>query len=83
MTRVIYSSNCPRNAMFCMERRINNYEGSFLVRKQGIQAGVFRKGIVEGKKVDDILLDTGCSRILVHKGLVPEEKIQEGSAVAI
>ena len=79
MTMVII----PRNAMYCMERRINNYEGSFLVREQGTQAGVFRKGIVEGKKVDDNLLDTDCSRTFVHQGLVPEEKIQEGSTVAI
>lgn len=38
---------------------------------------------MEGKSVDDILLDTGCSRTLVHKDLVPEGKIKEGEAVAI
>ena len=39
-----YSSNSPRNAMYCMERRINNHEDSFLVRKQGnTRAGVIRK----------------------------------------
>ena len=29
------------------------------------------------------LLDTGCSRTLVHRDLVPESKIQQGEAVAI
>jgi len=37
----------------------------------------------KGKDVDNILLDTGCSRALVHHSMVSEEKIQEGSAVAI
>ena len=38
---------------------------------------------MEGKKVKDILLDTGCSRTLIHKDLVPASKIQEDEAVAI
>ena len=36
-----------------------------------------------GKPVDNILLDTGCSRTLVHQSLVPKEKLLEGEAVAI
>ena len=36
---------------------------------------------MEGKKVKDILLDTGCSRTLIHKDLVPASKIQEDEAV--
>ena len=38
--------------------------------------------VVEGKSVDDILLDTECSRTLVHQQLVPEE-LKMGDAVAI
>ena len=79
-----YSSNCPRNAMYCMERRMNYHGKSFMVKKQCCtQTGVVRKGVVEGKNVDNILLDTGCSRTLVHHSFVPEAKIQEGRAVAI
>jgi predicted aspartyl protease len=39
-----------------------------------------RKGTVEGCWVEDILLDTGCSRTLVHQKLVPEEAFLEGKA---
>ena len=35
------------------------------------------------ESVKDILLDTGCSRILVHQSLVPESKLKEGNVVAI
>ena len=76
-----YSFNCPRNAMFCMERQ---HADSVMVRKQAVaQPGVVRRGTVEGRKVDNILLDMGCSRTLVHQSLVPKEKIEDGEAVAI
>ncbi len=79
-----YSSNCPKNAMFCTERRVNHHGNSSLEKKQACaQPDVVKRGSVEGRVVDNILLDTGCSRTLVHQSLVPEEKIQEGSAVAI
>ena len=42
-----------------------------------------RSGAVEGTAVDNILLDTGCSRTLVRQELVPRRKIVEGEAVAI
>ena len=45
--------------------------------------GVLRKGLVEGRPVTDIVLDTGCSKTLVHKDLVPMEKIVVGDAVTI
>jgi predicted aspartyl protease len=38
---------------------------------------------VEGKEVGDILLDTGCSRTMVHRDLVRDEKQLEGEAVTI
>jgi len=60
--------NCPDNALFCDE---------------GMGGAVTRKGKVEGKEADDILLDTGCSRTMVQRGLVPEEKILEGEAVTV
>jgi hypothetical protein len=52
-----------------------------VVRRQcPSQPGVVKSGVVEGH---NILLDTGCSRTLVHQNLVPESKIQEGEAIAI
>ena len=59
--------NCPDNALFCDE---------------GMGGAVTRKK-VEGKEADDILLDTGCSRTMVQRGRVPEEKILEGEAVTV
>ena len=53
-----------------------------LQRNAIAKPGVIKSGIVEGKKISKILLDTGCSRTLVHQDLVPAEKILE-EAVAI
>ena len=47
------------------------------------QSELRKHGVVEGRHADNILLDTGCSRTLVRKELVPEEKILDGEAVAI
>ena len=45
--------------------------------------GVIKAGVVEGSMVKDILLDTGCSRTLVRKDLVPQDKLLQGEATAI
>lgn len=42
-----------------------------------------RKGQMEGRSVNDILLDTGCSRTMVWLHLVPERCLKEGRAVTI
>ena len=60
--------NCPDHALLCDE---------------GIGCAATRKGKVEGKEAKDILLDTGCSRTMVQRGLVPEGKILEGEAVTV
>ena len=79
-----YSTNCPRNAMFCVERKVNQCGTMPMERKKTCtRPGMLRKGLVEGKEVQDILLDTGCTRTLVHQDLVPEEKVREGNAIAI
>ena len=39
--------------------------------------------MVEGKSVSDILLDTGCSRTMIRKDLVPASRYLEGDAVTI
>ena len=48
-----------------------------MVSKCPVQAqpGVVKPGMVEGHAVDNILLDTGCSRTLVHRKLVPDRKM--------
>ena len=45
--------------------------------------GVQHQGLVEGQEVQDILLDTGCTRTMVQADLVPPRKFLEGDAVTI
>ena len=59
---------CPDNALFC---------------DAGSGGSATRYGKVEGREVTDILLDTGCSRTMVERALVPEEKILDGEAVTV
>ena len=66
------STRCPTNALFCGEKRGHSQE-----------RGVRRHGVVEGRYVRDIVLDTGCSRTLVRGDLVPSQKMQEGDVVTI
>ncbi|KAL5479605.1 hypothetical protein EMCRGX_G023152 [Ephydatia muelleri] len=42
-----------------------------------------RTGSVEGQKVKNILLDTGCSRTMVKKRWVPQERMLEGKMVSV
>ena len=59
-----------------IQRRVTCNVTSGAEKKQlTTQQGVLRAGLVEGKSVEDILLDTGCSRTLVHQSLVPESKL--------
>ena len=67
-----FSSNCPSKAMLCRGNR-----------RGRSRRDVTRTGVIEGKKVQDILLDTGCSRTLIHRDHVPAEKMLEGEAIAI
>ena len=63
------SMNCPSKASyFC---------------KDGWGRSVARVGQVEGTAVSDILLDTGCTRTMVRRDLVPEECLLPGEAVTI
>lgn len=56
------SMQCPSKALFCGEK---------------LSGAITRKGKVEGIEVTDILLDTGCSRTMVRRSLVPEERCLE------
>lgn len=64
-------------------RAVHDSKLSMVRRQCASQPGVVKRGVVEGKEVDNILLDTGCSRTLVHQDLVPESKIQESEVMAI
>ncbi len=79
-----YSSNCPSKACYCSESRLS-HTGEMVVTKRrvNLKPGVPRPGTVEGTQVPDVLLDTGCSRTLLRRDLVPAEKILEGEGVAI
>ena len=76
-----FSRTCPSNALFCsgQQKGQSMVGGSHHTAKQGVP----QIGVVEGRAVGDILLDTGCLRTLVHQDLVPEKKLLEGEAVAI
>ena len=61
-----YSSHCPHNAMFC---GLNNTQQ---------KAGVMRSGTVEGKYLNNILIDTGYLKTLAHWKLVTNKAFLEG-----
>ncbi|KAL5474387.1 hypothetical protein EMCRGX_G026329 [Ephydatia muelleri] len=64
------TTRCPGKAM---------YIGISLSHKASLQ----KSGLVEGKMVESIVLDPGCSKTLVHHALVPHKKMLQGEAVTI
>ena len=81
-----YSSNCPDRSLFCVERRVGHRgDTSIRERKETTRTmlGIMKPGIVEGHPVKDILIDTGCSRTMVHEKNVPPGKVLQGEAIAI
>ena len=64
------ASRCPKKAIYCVNSRHCNSTHQ-------------RVGLVEGREVKDIMLDTGSSKTNVHHGLVPEKKLVMGEAVTI
>jgi len=70
------SRQCPSEAF---------YGGARAARKSSQSKSVVNKckGKVEGHLVSDIVLDTGCSRTLVHRDFVKEEKFVGGGSVVI
>ena len=42
-----------------------------------------RSGVVNGQKVQDIVLDTGCSQTMVHSSLIPSDQLLEGDGVVV
>ena len=74
--------SCPSNSYFCTDAQTISPEPQHRETHRKPQ-GVARSGTVEGTSVDNILLDTGCSRTLVRRDLVPEDRFLEGEAVTI
>ena len=66
-----FSYDCPSNALLCQEAAMRP------------RIETKRAGTVEGKPVDNLLLDTGCTRTLIRRELVSDEKMLEGRAVPI
>ena len=46
-----------------------------------MNSGLYRSGTVDGKPVKDILLNTGCTRTLIHQKLIPREKKTSGEVI--
>ena len=42
-----------------------------------------RSGLVNGKYVEDLVVDTGCSQTILHANLVPRERYVEGKSVKL
>ena len=68
------SKQCPSKALFCG----NQNKPSF-----GVKGSVVRQGFVNGLPVNDLLLDTGCSKTIVRRDLVGEEQWLEGESTII
>ena len=64
--------NCPSEPAMLCESRVHSEPGTWR-----------RSGKVEGKYVQEIVLDTGCKRTMVHQELVPPENILEGDVATI
>ena len=72
------SYKCPRSAaLFC---RSSEQAGG---GRSMEGCNMSRGGSVEGQAVKSILLDTGCSKTLVRRDLVPEGRLVDGKAVTI
>ena len=78
------AANCPNDAMFCSERRVD-YKGNSVVRKVPALCtqGLHVSGKVDGIPVEPVVLDTGCSRTLVRSDFVSQNNQLEGEVVAI
>ena len=65
------ASRCTEKAMYCGDGCCHH------------KAALQKTGLVGGRMVKDIVLDTGCSKTLIHHTLVPQEKMLQGEAVTI
>ena len=77
--------NCGKNRAHSSEKGMLLCLGSVQKwRKVKYSSGLNRAGSVEGQKVTNILLDTGCSQTVVKKMVgVPQERLLEGKIVSV
>ena len=68
---------CTSKVLYCRAEKGRKVEEALKLKESQVSGAVYRQGAVEGKSVMDILLDTGCSRMLVREDLVPTRKILE------
>ena len=73
------AKNCPHQVMYCKENKTPSHV-QYMTREE---CGILQREIVEGREVADILLDTGCSRTLVRRDVVSDEKMLGEEAVKI
>ena len=73
------SRQCPSNALFCGVRSSTSYSA----RKKRVNQLFRCEGVVEGQLVNDIVLDTGCSRTLVRSDLLGEENLRQGKTITV
>ena len=66
-----YSTQCPRNAALYCDGERQRKKGGVQWKKRRQDQGVTCCGTICGTPVKDILLDTGSTRTLVKKDLVP------------
>ena len=75
------STKCPSAAPFC---RLEQPKQVLPASQSGFKpSSVCRSGLVEEIQVDQIMLDTSCSRTILRQDLVPESKITEGDVATI
>ena len=61
------STRCPSRALYAAEGAARKKPPAPTTRRDA----VYRSGFINDKAVDDILLDTGCAQMLVHRKFVP------------
>ena len=62
---------CPSSPLFCRVRSFSRYS----TKRKRVNQPFRCKGIVESQLVNDIVLDTGCSRTLVRSDLLREKTL--------
>ena len=68
------SKQCPSKALFCRNRN---------KLRSTVKDTVLCQGVVNGFLVDDLLLDTRCSKTIVRGDLIGEERWLEGESTII
>ena len=71
-----FAANCPNNAtLYCEGEDKSSVDAS--APHQG-EKGIFRRGVVDGVYIKDILLDTGASRSMIREDILPPDHRVDG-----